>query len=190
MVKDRRWQIYPNIVQCLTLTLVDCHRKCHLNRMMTQNKWPINPEKGTWWCGVWTHVCPHCSLWWSSLQWHTDLISWQSTSPLHNPIDWLRLPNKRIGTPTLSSSLWFVIPLNYKMFRNSIEYNESIETPIATLAPSFVKAKESALKYVCNSSNNDSRIALLTSSTSIFLGARMLRYIKYVACLEWRWWSE
>jgi hypothetical protein len=25
MVKDWRWQIYPNLVQCLTLTLVDCH---------------------------------------------------------------------------------------------------------------------------------------------------------------------
>ncbi len=25
MVKDWRWQVYPNVVQCLTLTLVDCH---------------------------------------------------------------------------------------------------------------------------------------------------------------------
>jgi hypothetical protein len=41
---------------------------------------------------------------------------------------------------------------------------------------------------VCNSLNNDSRIALLTSLTSIFLGAKMLRYIKYMASLEWRWW--
>ncbi len=48
MVKDRRWQIYPNIIQCLTLTLVDCHHKCHLNRKLTttQNKWPISPERG------------------------------------------------------------------------------------------------------------------------------------------------
>jgi hypothetical protein len=48
MVKDRRWQIYPNIVQCLTLTLVDCHLKCHSNRklMTTQNKWPISPRGG------------------------------------------------------------------------------------------------------------------------------------------------
>ncbi len=30
--------------QCLTLTLINCHRKCHSNRklMTTQNKWPIN----------------------------------------------------------------------------------------------------------------------------------------------------
>ncbi len=48
MGKDRRWQIYPNIVQCLTLTLVDCHRKCHLNKklMMTQNKWTISLGRG------------------------------------------------------------------------------------------------------------------------------------------------
>ncbi len=32
MVKYRRWQIYPNVVQCLTLTLVDCHRKCTQTR--------------------------------------------------------------------------------------------------------------------------------------------------------------
>jgi hypothetical protein len=25
MVKDQRWQIYPNVVECLTLTLVNCH---------------------------------------------------------------------------------------------------------------------------------------------------------------------
>jgi hypothetical protein len=35
--------------------------------------------------------------------------------------------------------------------------------------------KEFALRYVCDSSNSDSKIALLISSTSIFLGARMLR---------------
>jgi hypothetical protein len=29
---------------------------------------------------------------------------------------------------------------------------------------------------------------LLTSSTSIFLGAWMLRCIRYMASLEWRWW--
>jgi hypothetical protein len=56
------------------------------------------------------------------------------------------------------------------MFRNSIGYNESIEILVATLEPFFVGAKESTLKYVCNSSNNDSRIALLTSSTLIFWG--------------------
>ncbi len=45
---DQRWQIYPNVVQCLTLTLVDCHRKCHSNRKLTttQNKWWISPEEG------------------------------------------------------------------------------------------------------------------------------------------------
>jgi hypothetical protein len=31
-------------------------------------------QRGTWWCRVWTHVCQHCSLWWSSFQWHIDLI--------------------------------------------------------------------------------------------------------------------
>jgi hypothetical protein len=72
------------------------------------------------------------------------------------------------------------------VFRNSTGYNESIETHAATLAPSFVEAKESALKYVCNSSDNDSRIALLTSSTLVFLGARMLCYIRYMAFPEWR----
>ncbi len=79
--KDRRWKIYPNVVQCLILTLVDCHRKCHSNRKLTtmQNKWPISPG-GTWWCGVWTHICQHCSLWWSLLQWHVDPISWWSTT--------------------------------------------------------------------------------------------------------------
>jgi len=48
MVKDRKWQIYPNVVQCLTLTLVDCHCKCHSNKKLTttQNKWLINPGGG------------------------------------------------------------------------------------------------------------------------------------------------
>jgi len=73
------------------------------------------------------------------------------------------------------------------VFRNSTEYNESIETPTVALAPSSIGIKEFALKYVCNSSNSDSRIALLTSSTSIFLGARMLRYIRYMASLKWHW---
>jgi hypothetical protein len=54
------------------------------------------------------------------------------------------------------------------VFRNSTGYNESIKTHAAALAPSFVEAKESALRYVCNFSNSDSRIALLTSSTSVF----------------------
>jgi hypothetical protein len=70
------------------------------------------------------------------------------------------------------------------VFRNSTRYNESIETPTTTLAPSFVEIKEFALRYVCNFSDNDSRIALLTSSMSIFWGARMLRYIKYMASPE------
>jgi len=45
---DRRRQIYPNVVQCLTLTLVDCDRKCHWNKKLitTQNKWPINAGGG------------------------------------------------------------------------------------------------------------------------------------------------
>jgi hypothetical protein len=73
------------------------------------------------------------------------------------------------------------------VFRNSIRYNKSTETPTATLAPSFVGIKEFALRYVCDSSNSDSKIALLTSSTSIFLGARMLRYIRYMAFPEWHW---
>jgi len=71
------------------------------------------------------------------------------------------------------------------VFRNSTGYNESIETPAATLAPSFVGVKEFALKYVCNSSDIDSRIALLTSSTLVFLGARMLRCIRYMASPKW-----
>jgi hypothetical protein len=49
-----------------------------------------------------------------------------------------------------------------------------------------VKVKEFAFKYMCNYLDNDSRIALLTSSTSIFLGAIMLRCIRYMACPKWR----
>jgi hypothetical protein len=71
------------------------------------------------------------------------------------------------------------------VFRNSTGYNESIETLATTLAPSSVGVKEFALKYVCDSLNSDSKIALLTSSMSVFLGARMLRYIRYMAFLEW-----
>jgi hypothetical protein len=71
--------------------------------------------------------------------------------------------------------------------KNSTGYNESIETPTATLAPSSVGVKEFVLKYVCDSSDSDSKIALLTSSTSIFLGARMLRCIRYMASPEWHW---
>jgi len=56
------------------------------------------------------------------------------------------------------------------VFRNSTGYNESIETFATTLAPSSVRAKESVLKYVCNSSDSDLRIALLTSSMLVFLG--------------------
>ncbi len=45
---DRRRQIYPNVVECLTLTLVDCDRKRHSNWKLTttQNKWPISPGGG------------------------------------------------------------------------------------------------------------------------------------------------
>jgi hypothetical protein len=42
---------------------------------------------------------------------------------------------------------------------------------------------------MCDSLDNDSKIALLTSSTSIFLGARMLRCIRYMASPEWNRWS-
>ncbi len=70
---------------------------------------------------------------------------------------------------TLSFSLLFAISLNCKVFKNFIGYNESIETPAVALAPS-IGAKESVLKNMCNSLDSDSRIALLTSSTSIFLG--------------------
>jgi hypothetical protein len=73
------------------------------------------------------------------------------------------------------------------MFRNSTEYNESIETPATTLAPSFVGVKEFVLRYVYDSSHSDFKIALLTSSTLVFLGARMLRCIRYMASPEWHW---
>jgi hypothetical protein len=72
------------------------------------------------------------------------------------------------------------------VFRNSTGYNESIETPTTTLAPFSIEAKDSAFRYVCNYLNNNSRIALLTSSTLVFLGARMLHCIKYMAFPEWR----
>jgi hypothetical protein len=57
------------------------------------------------------------------------------------------------------------------VFRNSTRYNKSIETHAAALAPSSVGVKEFALRYMCNFSYSDSRIALLTSSMSVFLGA-------------------
>jgi hypothetical protein len=69
------------------------------------------------------------------------------------------------------------------MLKNSIRYNESIETLATTLEPS-VGAKKSMLKYVCNSSDSDLRIALLTSSTLVFLGAKMLHCIRYMASPE------
>jgi hypothetical protein len=69
--------------------------------------------------------------------------------------------------------------------KNSTGYNESIETPVATLAPSSVGVKEFALRYVCNSSNNNSKIALLTSSTLVFLGPRTLHCIRYTSSPEW-----
>jgi hypothetical protein len=45
---DWRRQIYPNVVECLTLTLVDCDHKCHSNWKLitTENKWPISPRGG------------------------------------------------------------------------------------------------------------------------------------------------
>jgi len=45
---DWRRQIYPNVVECLTWTLVDYDRKCHSNWKLTtaQNKWPINLRGG------------------------------------------------------------------------------------------------------------------------------------------------
>ncbi len=45
---DRRRQIYPNVVECLTLTLVDCDRKRHSNWKLTttQNKWLISSGGG------------------------------------------------------------------------------------------------------------------------------------------------
>ncbi len=45
---DWRRQIYPNVIQCLTLTLVDCDCKCHSNKklMTMQKKWPISPKGG------------------------------------------------------------------------------------------------------------------------------------------------
>jgi hypothetical protein len=41
---------------------------------------------------------------------------------------------------------------------------------------------------MCNSLDNDSRIALLTSHNISIFGARMMRCIRYMASLEWRWW--
>jgi hypothetical protein len=45
---DQRRQINPNVVECLTLTLVDCDRKRHSNWKLTttQDKWLISPEGG------------------------------------------------------------------------------------------------------------------------------------------------
>ncbi len=37
MVKDRRWQIYSNVIHCLTLTLVDCHAQS-LQSIMDQGR--------------------------------------------------------------------------------------------------------------------------------------------------------
>jgi len=73
------------------------------------------------------------------------------------------------------------------MFKTSTKYNESIKTPAATLAPSSIKVKEFTFRYVCNSSHSDSRITLLTSSTLVFLGAKMLGCIRYMASPEWHW---
>jgi len=45
---DWKRQIYFNVVQCLTLTIVDYDHKCHSNMKLTttQNKRPINPRGG------------------------------------------------------------------------------------------------------------------------------------------------
>ncbi len=47
-ILDQRRQIYPNVVEGMTLIFVHCDRKCHSNKklMTTQNKWPISPGKG------------------------------------------------------------------------------------------------------------------------------------------------
>jgi hypothetical protein len=71
------------------------------------------------------------------------------------------------------------------MFKNSTGYNESIETFATAFAPSFVGVIEFTFKYMCNSSDNNSRIALLISSMSIFLGAKILHCIRYMASPEW-----
>jgi hypothetical protein len=71
------------------------------------------------------------------------------------------------------------------VFRNSTGYNESIESLVATLTPSSIGIKEFVLMYVCDFSNNNSKIALLILSTSVFLGAIMMHYIRYMASLEW-----
>ncbi len=41
---NRKRQINPNVVECLTLILVDCDRKRHSNWKLTmmQDKWPIS----------------------------------------------------------------------------------------------------------------------------------------------------
>jgi len=72
---------------------------------------------------------------------------------------------------------------NCKVFKNSTRYNESIETLAATLALSFVGIKEFALKYVCNSSDSDFRIALLTSSMSVFLVINTISMRCVLACI-------
>ncbi len=136
---DRRWKIYPNVVQCLTLTLIDCHHKCHSNRILTttQNKWPISLGGGHDDAGyehTFANIVPY-----DDLRFNDTLTQSANLVPLHNPINWLRLRNKRIGTPTLSSSLWFAIPLNCKMFKNSTGYNESIEILAIALAPFFCR---------------------------------------------------
>jgi len=131
MVKDQRWQIYPNVVQCLTLTLVDCHRKCHLNRKLTtmQNKWPIS-LRGTWWCRVWTHVCQHCSLWWFLLQWHVDPISWQSTSYHYT----ILLINWNCTTKGLAHPLWVpAYDLQYRWIAKCSEIPPDTMNPLKLL---------------------------------------------------------
>ncbi len=154
---DRRRQIYPSVVECLTLTFVDCDRKCHSKKKLTtmQNKWPISPGGDMMMRGINTRLLTLFPVMISISMTRWPNLLTINLIPLHNPIDWLRLRNKRIGMPTLSSSSWFAIPLNCKVFRNSTGYNESIETPTATLAPSFVGVKEFALRYMCDSSDSD-----------------------------------
>ncbi len=72
---------------------------------MTQNKWPISPGGGHDNAGyehMFANIVPCDDLRFNDTLTHLLTIN---LVPLHNPIDWLKLRNKRIGTPTLSSSL-------------------------------------------------------------------------------------
>jgi len=84
---DRRWKIYPNVVQCLTLTLIDCHHKCHSNRKLTttQNKWPISLGGGHDDAGyehTFANIVPY-----DDLRFNDTLTQSANLVPLHNPIN-------------------------------------------------------------------------------------------------------